>query len=85
MENTLSLSNTAKVKPKDGTGKSVGGTVAHNYRYDDWNRLTGAAGTFGTGGSSASYTPAMAYDEVYNIVRKKLDLELHIPLFSTTM
>ena len=84
MGNTLSLSNTAKVKPKDGTGKSVGGTETHNYRYDDWDRLTGAAGTFGTGGSSASFTPAMAYDEVYNIIRKKLVLELHIPLFSTT-
>ena len=71
MENTLSLSNTAKVKPKDGTGKSVGGTVTHNYRYDDWNRLTGAAGT---GGSSVSFTLAMAYDEMYNIIRKKLDL-----------
>ena len=85
MGNTLSLSNTAKVKPKDGTGKSVGGTVTHNYRNDDWNRLTGAAGTFGTGGSSALFTPAMAYDEVYNIIRKNLDLEQHIPLFSTTM
>ena len=79
------LSNTAKVKPKDGTGKSVSGTVTHNYRYDDWNRLTGAAGTFGTGGCSASYTPAMAYDEVIYIIRKKLDLELHISHFSTTM
>ena len=48
--------------------------MTHNYRYDDWNRLTGAAGTFGTGGSSASFTPAMAYDEMYNIIRKKLDL-----------
>ena len=48
--------------------------MTHNYRYDDWNRLTGAAGTFGTAGSSASFTPAMAYDEVYNITRKKLDL-----------
>jgi hypothetical protein len=85
VENTLSLSNTAKVKPKDGTGKSVGGTVTHNYRYDDWNRLTGAAGTFGTGGCSASYTPAMAYDEETYIIRKKLDLEQHNPLFSTTM
>ena len=85
MENSLSLSNTAKVKPKDGTGKSVGGTMTHNYRYDDWNRLTGAAGTFGTGGSSASFTPAMAYDEENYNIRKKLDLEQHIPLFSTTM
>ncbi|MBR6104994.1 MAG: hypothetical protein IKP81_08050 [Paludibacteraceae bacterium] len=36
------------------------------------------------GGRSASFTLAMAYDEVYNITRKNLDLEQHIPLFSTT-
>ena len=59
--------------------------MTHNYRYDDWNRLTGAAGTFGTRGSSASFTPAMAYDEETYIIRKKLDLEQHNPLFSTTM
>ena len=58
--------------------------MTHNYRYNDWDRLTGASGTFGTGGSSASFTPAMAYVEMYNIIRKNLDLELHIPLFSTT-
>ena len=59
--------------------------MTHNYRYNDWDRLTGAAGTFGTGGSSASFTPAMAYDELYNIIRKNLNLEQHIPHFSTTM
>ena len=59
--------------------------MTHNYRYDDWNRLTGAAGTFGTGGYSASFTSAMAYEEVSYIIRKKLDLEQHNPLFSTTM
>ena len=48
--------------------------MTHNYRYDDWDRLTGAAGTFGTGGSSASFTPAMAYDEESYIIRKKQDL-----------
>ena len=44
----------------------------------------GADGFFKAGEKTAEYHLDMAYDEVNYINRKKLDLEQHNPLFSTT-
>ena len=76
MDNITSLVNNGVAQTAYGN-KTIGGKVTHSYRYDDWSRLVGADGTFKAGDKTAKYTLAMAYDEVYNITRKKLDLEQH--------
>ena len=84
MDNTYSydqLDNITKLVNKGMAqhtkdGKSIGGGVTHNYTYDAWNRLVEAHGTFsGADDKSAKYDLFMAYDELYNVTSKKLDVE----------
>ncbi len=75
LDNVTKLENEGKAqKTKDG--KTIGGGVTHEYTYDAWNRLVKASGTFGgADGKSAKYNLLMAYDELYNVTSKKLDVE----------
>ena len=84
MDNTYSydqLDNITKLVNKGMAqqtkdGKTIGGGVTHNYTYDAWNRLVEAHGTFsGADDKSAKYDLFMAYDELYNVTSKKLDVE----------
>ncbi len=84
MDNTYSydqLDNITKLVNKGMAqhtkdGKTIGGGVTHNYTYDAWNRLVEAHGTFsGADDKNAKYDLFMAYDELYNVTSKKLDVE----------
>ena len=75
LDNITKLVNTA-VAQKTKDGKTIGGGVTHNYTYDAWNRLVKASGTFsGAEDKSAKYDLFMAYDELYNVTSKKLNVE----------
>jgi len=45
MDNITSLVNAGKPQTLQG-GKTIGGSIAHAYSYDEWDRLIGAKGTF---------------------------------------
>jgi RHS repeat-associated protein len=73
--NITELINTAG--PNDNN--AMGGSFAHNYEYDNMNRLTGAIGSF-TGDSSqqqnnndyiSDYSLTMAYNTTHGILEKK--------------
>ena len=74
LDNITKLVNNGKAQ-KTKEGKTIGGGVSHEYTYDAWNRLVKASGTFGgADGKSAKYNLFMAYDELYNVTSKKLEV-----------
>ena len=91
MDNTYSydqLDNITKLVNKGMAqhtkdGKTIGGGVTHNYTYDAWNRLIKAHGVFDMNNpditespkKEATYDLYMAYDELYNVTSKKLNVE----------
>ncbi|MBO7429257.1 MAG: RHS repeat-associated core domain-containing protein, partial [Paludibacteraceae bacterium] len=75
LDNITKLVNNGKAQ-KTKEGKTIGGGVTHDYTYDAWNRLIKASGTFsGADDKSAKYDLFMAYDELYNVTSKKLNVE----------
>ena len=48
----------------------LGGATSFTYQYDDLYRLTGATGIWTKGNTSESFTLAMPYDFIHNIVGK---------------
>lgn len=68
VSNVLSLVNNAQ--PVAGL---LGGSSRHDYTYDNLYRLTSAKGDLrGAGGDTANYKLDMAYDNLYNILRKDM-------------
>ncbi|MBO7606647.1 MAG: hypothetical protein J6T28_03395, partial [Paludibacteraceae bacterium] len=75
LDNITKLVNSA-VAQKTKEGKTIGGGVTHNYTYDAWNRLIKAQGIYsGAEEKSAKYDLFMAYDELYNVTSKRLNVE----------
>ncbi|MBR2262194.1 MAG: hypothetical protein IJ916_10930, partial [Paludibacteraceae bacterium] len=75
MDNITSLVNNVTAKQIGATGKTIGGYTSHTYTYDKWNRLVQADGTFDAGDKNAQYHLRMAYDKLYNVTEKQLQLE----------
>ena len=75
MDNITSLVNDVTAKQTVATGKTIGGYTSHAYTYDKWNRLVQADGIFDAGGKNAQYHLRMAYDKLYNVTEKQLQLE----------
>ena len=73
MDNIISLVNNATPQIMQN-GKTIGGSITHNYEYDNWSRLVHADGKFVAGSKSATYNLTMGYDKLYNITSKKLDV-----------
>jgi len=71
VDNVLSVVNTA---PAPATG--MGGQMSHEYNYDGLYRLMSASGTYtGSGSKTAGYSLSMAYDNLYNIISKKQNVQ----------
>jgi RHS repeat-associated protein len=67
--NITSVENTAALN------SGIGGTMTHEYKYDDWYRLIDATGKFvGSDNKSANYHLEIGYDNLYNITSKKLTM-----------
>ena len=73
MDNIISLVNKATPQILQN-GKTIGGSITHNYEYDNWSRLVHADGEFVSDVKSATYNLTMGYDKLYNITQKHLNL-----------
>ncbi|MEE0912503.1 MAG: hypothetical protein U0L67_08645, partial [Paludibacteraceae bacterium] len=73
MDNIISLENNATPQIMQN-GKTIGGSITHNYEYDNWSRLVHADGKFVSDVKSATYNLTMGYDKLYNITQKHLNL-----------
>lgn len=74
MGNVRSITNTGAAK-EITPGKGIGGSITHNYFYDNLYRLETANGTFnGYNGKMATYSLEMGYDNMHNITKKKQDV-----------
>jgi RHS repeat-associated protein len=57
------------------TQGAIGGSMSHQYRYDNLNRLDSAWGSFvGPNSKMADYTLGLSYDNLHNITRKTQDI-----------
>ena len=82
VSNVLGVVNGASV-PQSG---KAGGQMAHTYTYDALYRLTGASGTYtGADSKTASYTLAMAYDNMHRIRSKSQHLTQRNVQFDGTL
>ncbi len=69
------VNNITKVENTAALNAGIGGTMTHEYKYDDWYRLIKATGKFvGSDNKSADYHLEMGYDNLYNITSKKLTM-----------
>ena len=84
MDNIISLVNNATPQIMQN-GKTIGGSITHNYEYDNWSRLVHADGEFVAGAKSATYNLTMGYDKLYNITSKKLDVTQNNLQFDGTL
>jgi YD repeat-containing protein len=57
------------------TQGAIGGSMSHQYRYDNLNRLDSAWGSFvGPNSKKADYRLGLSYDNMHNITRKTQDI-----------
>ena len=68
--------NITQVSNSAALNMGIGGTMTHTYAYDDWYRLKSATGEFNSAdkSKSAAYNLLMSYDNLYNIMSKKLTM-----------
>lgn len=68
--------NIISVTNSSALNSGIGGTMTHEYTYDDWYRLKTANGVFESADKAkrAEYSLTMGYDNLYNITSKKLTM-----------
>ena len=78
MNNTYTydaVQNITGIVSSDITQGAIGGSMSHQYRYDNLNRLDSAWGSFvGPNSKKADYTLGLSYDNLHNINRKTQDI-----------
>jgi RHS repeat-associated protein len=80
VNNVLTVTNNANAH------NGIGGAIAHNYTYDNLYRLKSANGTFtGGGDKTATYTLAMGYDDMHNIISKEQNITQNNVQFAGTL
>jgi RHS repeat-associated protein len=74
VNNILSVVNA--IDKEKALNAEIGGTTSHTYTYDDWHRLKTATGNFNSfdGSKTANYHLEMGYDNLYNIMSKKMTM-----------
>ncbi|WP_423740205.1 SpvB/TcaC N-terminal domain-containing protein [Flavobacterium columnare] len=70
--NVLGIKNTVPV-----VANSLGGSSQQTYQYDDLYRLKNATGSYNGQNNHATYTLAMRYNNMHNIVSKELQHEIN--------